>query len=142
MKNIRKPLYIALGVLCVSLGVLGIFLPLLPSTVFFLLAAFFFSRSSNRALHWLLNNRWFGVYIRNYREGRGIALREKIISLSVLWLTIGYSAIFITDTLWVRLLLLAVAVGVTIHLVTLKTYRPEAQPLPPMQLAEHEQPAD
>jgi uncharacterized protein len=116
-------LWVAAGTLFVVLGVLGIFLPLLPTTPFLLLAAYCYARSSPRMLHWLLTNRWFGAYIRNYREGRGIPLREKIIALTTLWLTIGYTALYAVPIWWVRLLLLVIALGVTTHLLRVKTLR-------------------
>ncbi len=112
-----------------TLGLLGIFVPVLPTTVFLLLAAFFFGRSSDRALHWLLHNRWFGPYIRNYREGRGMEVKNKVFTLAVLWTGIGATIVFAVDTLWVRLLLLAVAVGVTIHILWIKTYYPDRNSL-------------
>jgi uncharacterized membrane protein YbaN (DUF454 family) len=125
MKRITQPLLIGLGSLCVGLGVIGIFVPVMPTTVFFLLAAYFYARSSQRFYDRLLNNRWFGAYIRNYRAGRGIPLRQKVFTLVVLWLTLGYTGIFVVTSLWVRLILALVAVGVTVHLVMIKTYRAE-----------------
>ncbi len=125
MNDIRRTIYIVCGTLCVALGVVGMVVPLLPTTGPLLLAAFFYSRSSPRFYHWLLHNRWFGAYIKNYREGRGIPLRSKVVTLAILWVTIG-SSIALLDLWWVRLLLLAVAAGVTIHLVMLKTFRPES----------------
>ncbi|MBI5292274.1 MAG: YbaN family protein [Chloroflexi bacterium] len=73
--------------------------------------------------YWLLNNQWFGEYIKNYREGRGLPLREKTLSLIVLWLTIGFTTLFVVTAWWGRLILLSVAVGVTIHLVKIKTFK-------------------
>jgi uncharacterized protein len=125
MNKIKKAVLISAGVLCVVLGFIGIFIPILPTTPFLLLAAFFFTRSSNRALHWLENNRWFGKYIRNYRAGLGMPAREKVVTLTLLWLTIGFSAIFLIENGWVRMVLFVVAVGVTAHLMRIKTYRPE-----------------
>ena len=129
MKNIRRWLLIACGMLCVAVGVIGIFVPLLPTTSPLLLAAFCFARSSPRFYHWLLHNRVFGSYIKNYREGRGMPLRSKVVTLGLLWLTIGFSIIYI-PLWWIKLLLLMVAVGVSIHILWIKTYRPEtvAQP--------------
>ncbi len=127
MKGVIRTLLIVTGTLSVMLGILGIFLPLLPTTPFLLLAAFCYSRSSDRFYHWLITNRWFGEYIRNYREGRGIALRQKIIALSLLWLTMSYSIWFVVSQGWVQLLLLGIALAVTIHLVRMKTFRPEPQ---------------
>jgi len=126
IKNkIIKGIYIFLGILCVVLAFLGILLPVLPTTPFLLLAAFFFARSSDRFLHWLLNNRLFGSYIRNYREGRGMTLRNKVFTLSLLWLTILLTVIFAIDALWLRLLLIGIASGVTIHISRINTYRPK-----------------
>jgi uncharacterized membrane protein YbaN (DUF454 family) len=98
------------------------FLPVLPTTPFLLLAAVCYARSSERFYHWLLNNRWFGEFIRNYREGRGIPLREKTLMLTMLWLTISLTAIFFVSAWWIRLILLGIAIGVSLHLVKIKTY--------------------
>jgi uncharacterized membrane protein YbaN (DUF454 family) len=127
MKNLKKSILIVCGTVSVGLGTIGIFIPLLPTTVFFLLAAYCYARSSQKFYNWLITNRWFGEYIRNYREGRGIPLKQKIFSISLLWLTIGYSVWFVVSLWWVRLILLAIAIGVTIHLMMLKTFKPEMQ---------------
>lgn len=105
---------------------MGIFVPLLPTTVFLLLAAFCYARSSERLYHRLLNDRWLGEYIKNYRAGRGMPLRAKVVTLLALWLTIGFTARFGVSAWWGRLALLGVAVGVTIHLVRIKTFRRDA----------------
>ena len=128
LRELRTALFITLGSLCVLLGLVGIVIPVLPTTPLLLLAAFFFTRSSNRALEWLLNNRWFGGYIRRYREGRGMALQDKLITLLMLWLTMGLSAFFVIENGWVRLALLVVAAGVMVHLLRIKTFRPGDQP--------------
>jgi len=115
-----KWLLIIIGTFFVGLGILGIFLPLLPTTPFFLIAAACFARSSKRFYNWLLNNRWFGKYIKNYREGKGIPLKVKILSISLLWCTILFSTVFIVSILFVRIILILVAVGVTIHIVSIR----------------------
>jgi uncharacterized protein len=122
MRSILRPLLIVLGTIAVILGVVGMFVPILPTTPFLLLAAACYARSSDRFLHWLLNNRYFGAYIRNYREGRGMPKATKIFTLAALWLTLGMSALFATSSPWLRLLLAAIGIGVTIHLLRLKTY--------------------
>lgn len=104
------------------LGFIGIFIPILPTTPLLLLAAYFFMRSSNRALQWLLNNRWFGSYIRNYREGRAMAVRDKVITLLSLWISIGLTTILMVENVLVRIILIGVASGVTIHLLKIRTY--------------------
>lgn len=130
MKNLKRTLWIAGGSACVALGVVGMFLPVLPTTPFLLLAAACYSRSSPRLSHWLLANRWFGAYIRNYREGRGMARSHKTAVLLLLWLTIGSSAAFAIQLGWVRLLLVGIAGGVTFHILKIPTFRPEAAPAP------------
>jgi uncharacterized protein len=126
-QKIIKFTYIFLGIIFVLLAFIGILLPVLPTTPFLLLAAFFFARSSDRFLHWLLNNRWFGAYIRNYREGKGMTARSKAFTLSMLWLTIGATAIFGVNSTWLRLLLLGIASGVTFHLARIHTFNPETE---------------
>ncbi|MEZ5422413.1 MAG: YbaN family protein [Pyrinomonadaceae bacterium] len=125
--DVRKAVLIFLGTVCVGLGVLGMFLPLMPTTVFLLLAAYCYSKSSEKFHTWLLTNRLCGKYISNYKSGRGISMRQKISTTVVLWASIGFSIWMIGTRFWVTLLLLAVAIGVTTHVFWLKTYRPETE---------------
>jgi uncharacterized membrane protein YbaN (DUF454 family) len=90
----------------VALGILGIFLPLLPTTPFLLLAAACYFRSSERFYNWLINNKWLGNYIKNYREKKSIPLKVKVLCLSFLWLTIGYSVFFVVNTFLLRVILI------------------------------------
>jgi uncharacterized membrane protein YbaN (DUF454 family) len=129
MKGLTRTLLIVSGTLCVALGILGMFLPVLPTTPFLLLAAICYARSSKRFYNWLMTNRWFGAYIRNYREGRGITLKQKVLTISLLWLTIGYAAWFVLSLWWVKLILFGIAIGVTFHLIRIKTFKPDAQNL-------------
>lgn len=124
-------LLIAVGVLSVALGTVGIVVPILPTTPFLLLAAACFLRSSDRLYRWLITHPWFGTFIRDYREHHAISLRVKIPILALLWLTIGISILWVAEALWLRLLLGAIAVGVTIHLLSLRNEPPPAQPAEP-----------
>jgi len=122
-KTLKKPvkiLLIATGTFLIGVSIVGIFIPVLPTTPFLLLAAALYARSSKRFYNWLINNRILGRYIKNYREGKGIPLKVKIIAISILWITIGYSAIFAIEILWVRILLVIIAIGVTVHIVRVK----------------------
>jgi hypothetical protein len=116
---------IAAGVLFVCLGVVGAFVPVLPTTPFLLLAAACFVRSSERMHRWLLGKCVFGEYLRRYRDGEGIPLASKIWTLALLWAALGISAFFAVPARlwWVRLCLLAVGLGVTIHILRIKTRR-------------------
>ena len=121
----RKWLLIALGILSVALGMVGIFVPVLPTTPFLLLAAGCFVRSSPRLYNWLIHHKWFGEYIRHYREYRAITLQARAFTLVLLWSVIGATAFFAVTLWWVRVLLAVVAIGVTLHLVHMKTLTPE-----------------
>lgn len=118
---IKKYLFISLGFFFVGLGVLGIFVPLLPTTIFLLLAAYFFAKSSDKYYNWLMTNKYFGKFIRDYREGRGVPLKTKTVTVTILWVTILYSVFFIVELLWLKILLVAVAIGVSWHILSLKT---------------------
>ena len=118
---IKKTLFILLGSLFTGLAFLGIFLPLLPTTPFLLLAAFFYLRSSEKLYNWLLNHKIFGKYLQNYLENRAIPLKIKIFTLILLWVTILATSLFFVDTFIIKLLLIAIAIAVTIHILWLKT---------------------
>lgn len=109
------------GVFLVIIGIIGVFLPLLPTTIFFILAAWCFARSSERFYLWIHNNKFFGKYLSSYKSGNGMTLKSKIFSLSFLWLGILTSAVFLTQNLYIRILLMLIAVGVTWHLAAIKT---------------------
>lgn len=115
-----KWLLVAAGFLFVALGIVGVFLPVLPTTPFLLLAAACFARSSERFYRWLINNRWFGAYVRDYREGRGVPAKVKIFSVALLWVVILLSAAFAVSNVVVRVVLIAVAAAVTVHIVLIK----------------------
>ena len=116
-----KWMFITLGSMSLGVGVLGIFLPLLPTTVFMLIAAACYARSSDRLYNWLLNHKVFGPYIKNWREHRAITRRTKIVILVVLWGTLAFSAFVAVKLLLVQILLLLVGIGVTLFILKVKT---------------------
>ncbi|NLE44032.1 MAG: DUF454 domain-containing protein [Chloroflexi bacterium] len=117
----RKRILVLTGVLSLALGIVGVFLPLVPTTPFLLLAAACFARSSEQLYRWLMHHKVLGPYIRCYREHKAITLRAKLGTLFLLWGTILYSAAFVVDTWLVRGVLGAVALGVTVHILSLRT---------------------
>ncbi len=121
ISRITRTILIGIGTASLVVGIVGIFLPLLPTTPFLLLAAACYLRSSRRFYNWLIGNRFFGAYVRNYLERKGTTLRVKAASLALLWITIGCSAAFATDTLWVRIALVVIAIAVTAHILSLRT---------------------
>ncbi|MFW6105106.1 MAG: YbaN family protein [Chloroflexota bacterium] len=116
----KRTLLIAAGTLCTGLGIIGVVVPILPTTPFLLLAAACFMRSSERFYQWLINNRIFGAYVRNYIEGRGMPIRIKIFTIFLLWLTIGLTITFAVQDIAIRIVLICVAIGVTTHVALIK----------------------
>lgn len=119
-QKIIRVLLLVAGTFFLALGAIGIVLPILPTTPFLLLSAACYLRSSVRMHNWLLHNRWFGEYIRNYQEGKGIPLKTKVLALTFLWVTILCSAFIALDEILIaQVALLAIGVGVSIHLARL-----------------------
>lgn len=116
-------LLVAAGSASLGLGVLGIFLPVLPTTPFLLLAAFCYARSSQRLYDWLLSTRRLGPYIRTWRENKAIPLRLKIWTLTLMATFITVSAVFFVEALWLRILLGVIGVSVGIHILRIPTLR-------------------
>ena len=108
-----KWLLMSLGILAMVVGLIGVVVPLLPTTPFLLLAAACFVRSSDTLYDRFTSNRLLGGFIRDYREQRGVSARAKITALVLLWGVIGYTALMVVDLIWVRVLLAGVAVAVT-----------------------------
>lgn len=120
IKSIKIYLLVFLGTLSLAIGIIGVIIPLLPTTPFLLLASFCYLRSSKRMYNWLINHRIFGSYIYCYMVYRGVPRKTKIGAFIFLWLTLIISMILISY-IYIRVLLLIVGIGVTIHLLALKT---------------------
>lgn len=118
---LKKVFFIVTGTITLVLGIVGIVVPVLPTTPFLLLSAICYIRGSQRLYNTLLSNRFFGSYIKNYLEGRGISLKMKVWTLCLLWITILFSAILATDNPTIRIILACVLIGVTIHILLIKT---------------------
>ncbi len=120
----KRYIYIAAGSVAFVLGMIGLLLPVVPTSPFLLLAAFCYARGSERFYVWLITNRHFGEYIRALRKGEGIPLRVKLYAILVLWLTLGSSIVFIVPLWPVKLALALVGLGVSIYIAQLPT-KPE-----------------
>ncbi len=120
LKSAKKYVMVMLGTICLLLGVIGVFLPVLPTTPFLLLASFFYVRSSKRLYRWLIRQKTIGAYLYNYVTYRAVRRSTKVFSLIFLWGSLIVSAVLIEN--WhVKALLMIVGIGVSIHLLTLKT---------------------
>lgn len=117
-----KKILALLGFFSLGLGIIGAFLPLLPTTPFILLSAYFFARSSEKMHKWILEHKIFGELIINFNENKTIPLHAKIIAISMMWTSILFSIFNIAkDRLWLQVLLVTIAAGVTIHISRYKT---------------------
>jgi uncharacterized membrane protein YbaN (DUF454 family) len=121
LTGFKKYFYLISGVLLVAIGIIGIFLPVLPTTIFLILASACFVKGSPRANEWLRNHKILGIYLKNYQDKSGLTIKAKVFNIALLWIMILSSAYFFTEELFIRLLLLAIAIGVTIHLLMVKT---------------------
>lgn len=118
-----KLLYIVLGTISLILGVIGIFLPILPTTPFLLLTAYLYFNGSTRMYNWLMGNKCLGPYIRNFREHKAIPLRAKIISLLLMWGTMLICIFLLIPIIWVKGMLFVIACCVTYYILSFKTLR-------------------
>lgn len=118
-----RPIYLALGLTCVAVGVVNIFIPLMPTTIFLIVAVWAFKRSSPPLENWLLNHRVFGPTLRDWEETRSIRRRTKAIAIVSLWLCLAISA-FLTHKPHVWAILAVIGIAVSAYIATRKT-KPE-----------------
>ncbi len=123
MSKIAKIVLTILGLISLGLGILGIFLPVLPTTPLLLLAAALFLKSNRGLYDWLLNHPKLGPYISNFMLHKSIPLKIKILSVSLVWLTLLNCAIFVAKHWALRLFFIALASAITIHILSYKTLR-------------------
>lgn len=114
-------LLILIGSLSLALGIIGIFLPVLPTTPFLLLAMACYLKSSKKLYYFILTNKYLGPYVKDYIEGNGIPLKVKWKAILLIWLTIGFSIIFVIDSLLLRIMLFVIASLVSVYIGTRKT---------------------
>ncbi len=120
-KRFKRFAYVSLGTISLALGIIGILVPLLPTTPFMLISAFCYARSSEKLYNWLITNRYFGQYLDDYRKGKGVPNVIKLLTILILWSTILITIIFYMTNMYIRLGLLIIAVGVTLHVALLRS---------------------
>jgi uncharacterized membrane protein YbaN (DUF454 family) len=120
--RIIRSILIVAGTFFLILGAIGIVLPILPTTPFLLLAAACYARGSKKFYNWLINNKRFGKFIKNYREGKGIPIRAKALAISFLWIAMIITMLFFVTNIILRVVLIIISIGVSIHLLTIQTF--------------------
>lgn len=127
MRRFSRPILILCGWLCVALGFIGIFLPVLPTTIFLIIAASCFVRSSERLHGWLIAHPLLGPYIRDYLSGKGMPLRAKVVALTLMWVACVSSAIVFVPVLVGDIVVLGCAAAGTWMILRTPTRRPELE---------------
>lgn len=117
----KKLILLSCGYISLTLGIIGIVVPLLPTTPFILLASACFVRSSTSLNRWLLNHRVFGNYIYAFQHFHAISKKSKVTALFLLWICIVCSCLFVVSVWWIRILLIIIAISVSIYLLSFKT---------------------
>jgi uncharacterized protein len=118
--RLLRYVWFVLGLISTGLGFLGYILPIMPGTVFILIAVYFFARSSPRFYNWLLNNPIFGQLIQDWRAGKGIPRRAKWVATLMIMVTIGFS-LTVVSMLWVQVMILLCGIGVCWYVLTRPT---------------------
>jgi uncharacterized protein len=127
VKNRALRLVLAgLGWLFVGIAFIGVFVPVLPTTGPIILAAFLFSKSSDRFDDWLVTNRFFGSIVRDWREGRGFTVRAKVIAVFAILASFGITTLFVLHGFWIRAAFWVLAAGIATYVVTRPTKRAES----------------
>jgi uncharacterized protein len=121
MKGVMKPILVFLGSVFVLVGLIGIVVPLVPTTPLLLLAAFCYARSSEKLYNWLLNTKWLGEYIKSFQAGHGIPARTKYIAIFVLWISSGYSIFILIPLIWVKVIMLGIVAYITYFIWSIKS---------------------
>ena len=122
MKNL---LFILLGYLFVALGIIGIFLPLVPTTIFLIIASYFFMKGSPKLNQKLLNNKYLGHYVKNYYKYKGMTLKSKVSAIVMLWIAILFSVIYVVEFVFIKIFLILLAIGISTYILLLKTLSPD-----------------
>lgn len=120
-ERMKRRLYIILGTIFLVLGTIGIFLPLLPTTPFWLLTCWFYIRGSERLYRRVMRNRYFGPHVRGFMEDRAIPLRSKVVTITVMWLSTILTSLLLPGYGWVKAILGLVSLGVTWHILSYPT---------------------
>ena len=118
----ERGLWVAAGTILLAIGAIAVVIPLLPTTPFLLLAAFCYARGSKRLYNWLLEHRYLGIYLRAYERGEGVGNSVKAFSLLLLWATMLATIVFLVDNVVVMLVIVAIGVGVSAHIISIKAH--------------------
>jgi uncharacterized protein len=121
LKRFVKSVFLTAGIASLVLGFIGIFLPLLPTTPFVLLAAYCFARSSERFHRYIMQHKTFGKMVTDFYENKIITVKTKIVALSSMWAMLLLSVIFFMPIIWVKLVVVGIGVAVSAYLLSFRS---------------------
>lgn len=121
VKRIPKPIWVAFGFIFVVIGTIGYLTPLMPGLVFFILASFCFAKGSYKFLRILLGNKYIGPQILDWKRGKGMKRKTKIIAIIMLVTSMSYSAFFMVKLVWVKWIIMTSAVAISLYILSIKT---------------------
>lgn len=119
--SMKKGIYFIIGCLSLAAGIIGVFLPVIPTTPFIMLSGWCFFRSSKKLYQWVISNETFGPTIENYQSGRGMTVKTKIRAIVMMWLAITVSVYFFITNIYLISFLYLIAVSVTVYIYRLPT---------------------
>jgi len=127
VKDTKRIIYITLGTIFLILGAIGAFVPLLPTTPFWLLTAWFYIRSSDKLYNKAMSNRYFGNVVKGFMVDKSIPIKTKIITISVMWISALLTSIFLIKQWWIIAILMLISIGVTWHILSFPTKKEDFQ---------------
>lgn len=116
-----RTIWIILGFLFVAIGIIGYVTPMMPGLVFFLIATFCFAKGSRKFLRLLISNKYVGQQILDFKKGKGMTVRTKVIAICMMLVSMFISAFYMVDIYWVKWAICITAVGVVIIILMQKT---------------------
>ncbi|MTI47151.1 MAG: DUF454 domain-containing protein [Firmicutes bacterium] len=119
----KRILLIIIGSISLVFGIIGIILPIIPTTPFLLFSLFVFMKSSKKLYDFILSNKYLGPYVQEYVSGKGVSMKSKKKAIFLIWITIGFSIVFVIDKIILRLMLIVIAVTVSTYIWTRKTLK-------------------
>lgn len=125
-EKVKHLLFIILGTLFLGIGCIGLIRPILPTTPFLILAAACYVRGADRIYGWMMRNRLFGEFIKNYLEGKGIKSMQKVITLVFLWVMIIFTTVYMIENMIRRIFLLIIDLTVSVHILKLPTVQSDS----------------
>ena len=121
--GIKRVLWLLLGLTFVGVGMIGIVIPGLPTTIFMILAVGCFYRSSQRLYDWVINHKYFGEHVKNYIEGKGMPRKAKLNTFIFIWVFVIFAVLFgIPDNMVIfKIITIIAALTGTGFIISLRT---------------------